>query len=445
MIIQHIYEHFAKIQDAKTVSRKTDLLSEIIEDAEVKRVLFFGLSPFITFGVTIAGLDAYCQNHNGSTLDEFITTCSEGTSGDFTEETWATLEDLSSRKLSGNQALKVLLEELNFLNTKASKLLLDILDKSPLPGSGATFVNKVKSGLIPQYKVMLADKLKPEKITYPCSVEPKYDGVRVNALVAMKDGQVESVEFKSREGMIFTSLGNLTEQITALALSSDMGKYARDGGLFIDGEVTVDDSFHSTVSAIKKQEVLKDLSGLKFHVFAVFSLNSFLSSAGSIIIFYKSMRTDLQRAISSIETGNIKLIDAVLVNSEEEIHGIYRNARAQKIEGVIVKQLNSKYFKRRNSGWMKIKANETVDLEVIGFNVGTGRLSDSLGALVVNYNGVSVDVGSGLTDAIRQEVWNDQEKYMSQIIEISYHEVTPDGSLRHPVFEGFRIDKSTSD
>ena len=88
---------------------------------------------------------------------------------------------------------------------------------------------------------------------------------------------------------------------------------------------------------------------------------------------------------------------------------------------------------------MKIKAEETLDLYVTGWEPGTGKYEGMIGALIVNHKGVPVNVGSGLSDTLRQE---DPAEIVGRMIEVEYHEVTPDGSLRHPRFKRFRDDKS---
>lgn len=68
-----------------------------------------------------------------------------------------------------------------------------------------------------------------------------------------------------------------------------------------------------------------------------------------------------------------------------------------------------------------------------------------LGGLTVDYNGVPVRVGSGFSDQDRQVLWaiwmTDPEQLKRKMLEVSFHEVTPDGSLRHPRAKRFRPDK----
>jgi DNA ligase-1 len=91
-----------------------------------------------------------------------------------------------------------------------------------------------------------------------------------------------------------------------------------------------------------------------------------------------------------------------------------------------------------------------MDLQIIGFEEGTGRLAGTLGAILVRYkNGNTVKVGSGFTDWLRTEIWNNRSKYLDVICEIQYFEETTnqDGgeSLRFPIFKDFRYDKVEAD
>jgi DNA ligase-1 len=95
----------------------------------------------------------------------------------------------------------------------------------------------------------------------------------------------------------------------------------------------------------------------------------------------------------------------------------------------------------RSDAVVKVKAFNDVDLRVTGFLEGRGRHKGSLGAILVNFNGVKVRVGSGFGDTDRAEVWADKEKFLGMTAEIRYQEITPDGSLRFPTFVCWRTDK----
>jgi DNA ligase-1 len=102
---------------------------------------------------------------------------------------------------------------------------------------------------------------------------------------------------------------------------------------------------------------------------------------------------------------------------------------------------------------MKVKKMNTVDLEIVGFEEGSGRLAGTLGAIHVRYkDGNIVKVGSGFSDELRKLIWKNawlEQTDLGKIVEIQYFEETTnaDGgiSLRFPVFKDFRPDKTEAD
>tara|TARA_B100000900_G_C20430695_1_gene654848 strand:- start:354 stop:941 length:588 start_codon:yes stop_codon:yes gene_type:complete len=154
-----------------------------------------------------------------------------------------------------------------------------------------------------------------------------------------------------------------------------------------------------------------------------------------------------ERLLDLIDENNINLnivtpIDREIVDTDyteiKRLHDFYVQSG---YEGAMVKMTNSPY--KFGRGWevMKLKAFHDVDLPIQQLLEGTGKHSGKLGSVVVNYKGVNVQVGSGLSDELRETVWADQESFIGRIIEVRYQEVTPDGSLRFPTFVCFRNDR----
>ena len=107
----------------------------------------------------------------------------------------------------------------------------------------------------------------------------------------------------------------------------------------------------------------------------------------------------------------------------------------------MIKDLHAPYKFGRGYEVMKLKAFHDTSLPIKKCLEGTGKHLGKLGAVMVKYHGVEVQVGSGFSDELREEVWNDKEGFLGRIIEIRYQEVTPDGSLRFPTFVCFRNDR----
>ena len=88
-----------------------------------------------------------------------------------------------------------------------------------------------------------------------------------------------------------------------------------------------------------------------------------------------------------------------------------------------------------------MKEFKDVDLPILSMTEGTGKHSGRLGSVTVCFNGVNVQIGSGFSDDLREQLWLDRNSAIGRIIEIRYQEVTPDGSLRFPTFSCFRNDR----
>ena len=105
------------------------------------------------------------------------------------------------------------------------------------------------------------------------------------------------------------------------------------------------------------------------------------------------------------------------------------------------------YYRTRHRGILKVKQFYTMDLPVIGAEEGSGRLSSTLGALILDYKGNEVRVGSGFSDEQRRAYWQNRENLPMYMCEVKYKEISCDKntgleSLQFPVFVRLREDKT---
>ena len=115
-------------------------------------------------------------------------------------------------------------------------------------------------------------------------------------------------------------------------------------------------------------------------------------------------------------------------------------------EGIMIKDVDAPYECKRSTAWLKLKPFIEVSLEVKATEEGTGRNVGKLGALICegvdDGKHIKVNVGSGLSDAQRDEFWTDKDKLIGMIAEVRADAVTQnqDGSysLRFPRFKTFR-------
>lgn len=375
----------------------------------LSKVLYYALHPLTTYGIA----DTTAWQAGGSGIIEF------------TEEHWALLDKLANRSLTGNAAQAAVYVAQQELHPKSFDLLLRIITKDLRAGIAASTVNAAFPKLIPTFSPMLAAKFDATKVEFPAAVETKLDGLRALAFVRGKE-----VTFYTRTGHVIPTVDHIRKALSAYNTGA--------GTIVLDGELTAG-TFLESVSALRKGEGVADAA--VFNVFDVISESEFYGQTTSLP--YDVRRTQLELLLPPIGEGRcVGYVPSTVVTSVDEIHSAYEGRRSEGLEGIIVKALTAPYQTKRHPAWMKLKAEESADLLVIGAVEGTGKYEGQLGCLVVEFGGQEVEVGSGLTDEDRRqlwEVWTTQPNLlMGRIAEVAYHEVTEHGSLRHPRFKGFR-------
>ncbi|MDL2284431.1 hypothetical protein LJC19_04740 [Oxalobacter sp. OttesenSCG-928-P03] len=422
-------EHLAA---TSSKNEKEALIAEYGKEHLFKEVLVAALNPFITYG--IANLDEPVRTDGGHS---------------FTGETWNLLDDLATRKLTGNAARDAVAEHISKLDGESATLLQRIIKKDLRAGFSESTVNKAIPGLVPTFDCMLAYKFSDHKhkLTFPLYAEPKYDGVRVLTFV---NTYADTVHFYSRSGKEFTTFEHLKEPVLRVAKKyletlSEQAQ-AEYASIVLDAEV-VSGKFNKTVSDVRKKS--DQATDATLYVFDLLPEKTFRTEAkggcpkaGD----YKTRRSRLE-AFAGLKKDSdpLILVPSIKVNSEAEVDALYADARSRGLEGLIIKSSDGLYHRRRNHAWTRIKAEDSVDVKVTGAEEGTGKYRGMLGALIVDFKGVSVNVGTGLSDQQRYSFWDafqkDEQNLIGRLIEVQYHEVTPDGSLRHPRFIRFRDDK----
>jgi DNA ligase 1 len=441
---------------AATSSRneKEEILAKFIDDPFFKEVLSISYDPFITWGITPPMVE------------------SDGRA-DFNHETasvWALLHGLKTRSITGGEASQLVLETLQRLSPAASALLWRILSKDLRCGISTSTINKVLPGTVPVFDVMLAHLFEEKRIkNWPAIAEPKLDGVRVICLV--KDG---AAQFFSRSGKPFPAVDHLGPKVVAMVEAAFKAPsefaaawFSGTPRLALDGEITTGNFNKSSGDVRRKSETATDA------VYSIFDAVPYdvLTAVETkrFDVPYKNRRNFVHWLVQQQTDPALKKLPSYFVNSADEAREFYQRFRDDGLEGAI-KPLDAPYEKRRSYGWLKLKAEETEDLRVIGWFEGEAgkKFEGKFGGFLVerDHAGVpiEVNVGSGFSDDLREELLPimrslsaGQEPYTDKgkikrrlnkpwrLVEVEYHEVTPDGSLRHPRFTRFRDDKDMSE
>ena len=147
---------------------------------------------------------------------------------------------------------------------------------------------------------------------------------------------------------------------------------------------------------------------------------------------------------------------------------LFREMQKMNLEGMIAKRKNSKYLiGKRTSDWLKIKNVQSQEAIIVGFTAPKGARS-SFGSLLLAVKNkgklISIgNVGTGFTDQTLKALHTKLKKIVRKtspldvpiketpditwvdpvlVCNIKFTEITEDGSVRHPVFQGLRVDKT---
>lgn len=281
-------------------------------------------------------------------------------------------------------------------------------------------------------KPMLAGTFDPAKAKYPYIATPKIDGIRF----LMVEGKALSRSFKP---------------IRNLHIQQMLSTYLPDG---VDGELTCGESFHQSSSAIMSVHGKPDF---KVWIFDYVDPNS------SLILPYKDRLKGL--TLGNSPPFDLEILQGIEVCTPDELETYEAIVLWEGHEGVMIRDPDGGYkFGRatvRENTLLKVKRftdaeavlidieeklinNNPAQSDAFGLTKRstsqTGMIpAGTTGALLVrDDSGREFHIGSGLDDAMRDEIWKNKEKYLGSIVKYKYLEHGAKEKPRHPVFLGFR-------
>jgi DNA ligase-1 len=216
----------------------------------------------------------------------------------------------------------------------------------------------------------------------------------------------------------------------------------------LDGEI-VGESFQKLMrQAHRKSDA--ETTGMVYHVFDMIPLEDFERGYWNAQQHKRLALLDKARERLT-KDDPVQIMPGLEVDLDTaEGHDVLRRfaeaSVAEGYEGIMIKELDAPYECKRSSFWMKWKPTITVDLNIKGFEQGTGRNLGRLGAIICegedNGRRIMVNVGSGLSDSDRDQYWAARDDLLGRVIEVQADAVTQnqDGSysLRFPRFVRFR-------
>ena len=361
---------------------------------------------------------------------------------------WALLESLRTRSVTGNRAREAIEQcSKQFDSDEWNNLARRVLIKDLRCGISEKTLNKVLGKTewkIPVFSCQLAQDStdQPKKLKGIKRLEVKLDGVRVLAVV---NGSVCTLY--SRNGKEFENFPQIADFV-----EEHRKAFQRDsafGGQFVlDGEI-VGKSFQDLMKQAQRKSNAKT-DNMVYHVFDILPLTEFREGFCNL---QQHKRIDLLKRAQAFlpENGCVRVMPGMDVDLDTaEGHDVMRRFAEASVEegyeGIMIKSMDAPYECKRSDFWMKWKPTITVDLNIVGFEEGTGRNLGRLGAIICegvdNDRTIRVNVGSGLSDSNRDEYWAARNELLDRVVEVEADAVTQnqDGSysLRFPRFVRFR-------
>jgi bifunctional non-homologous end joining protein LigD len=292
------------------------------------------------------------------------------------------------------------------------------------------------------------------------SFEVKWDGVR--ALAYARPGRLRIESRNQRD---------ITDSYPELrGLLGDLGMRE----VVLDGEIVAfgPDGRPSFGLLQKRMHVsapsaVRRLAASTPAVFAIFDL-LYVDGRSLMDLPYRERREQLE----ALQLGGTAWrVPAVHPGAGERL---LEATRAQGLEGIIAKRLDSRYEPGGRSGaWLKIKHTQRQELVIAGWLPGEGRRQERIGALLMGYfaaDGVQFvyagRVGTGFTERTLEQLadalaplrtgespFSDAPKLPREAVfvspelvaEVEFTEWTADGVMRAPSFKGLRDDKPAAE
>lgn len=356
------------------------------------------------------------------------------------------LDDLSSRNITGHAARDLVIQLMGQSTKQAwNGWYRRILIKDLRCGVSEKTINNVVGKKYPDFAVpvftcqLAHDSTNHEsKVCGKKLIEVKLDGVRVITVI-YPNGQVNQF---SRNGKELLNFGHIRDQLQKIS-----------GGLttpmVLDGEV-MSNSFQDLMRQVHRKSDVSAGDAV-LYVFDCMPLADFKKGKFGETQTTRSAWLKQWYENHAYALPNVRRLDQALVDLDTEqgqkLFRMYNKSAVENgYEGIMIKDPRAFYECKRSVAWLKLKPFIEVSLAVVGVEEGTGKNQGSLGALICEGQDdgkqITVNVGTGFTDADRDSFWAGQSSLLGQVVEVRADAVTQnqDGSysLRFPRFLKFR-------
>lgn len=418
------YRDILELQSISGSKAKQDFLKLHCGDDWMKQFLYYAMNPLITYNLsektlrTIVGIYKHCDGL-ASQFGNIFECC----------EYLSRLRGMDTATLA---QVQMFLCELP--NEDEREVYIKLISKTLRLGVTSKTINKAMGNLIPEWEVQQSYILEkhPLKAGTEFWLTQKLNGVRATFYKG---------RLIARSGIPYKGLDHIIKDIAFMGA----------GGIVLDGELMLKDkgslsdneAFRVATGIINSDA--DDKSMICYTVFDAIPIQDFESAEPKVP--YRIRRCMLDALAGSIAKSESVGVLPILYHGEDQsMIDFFLDKMVQEDKEGCMVNTNTPYKRTRHKGILKVKRFYTMDLPIIGYEEGSGRLAGTLGAFVVSYKGNKVSVGTGFSDEQRTEFWAKKEEFLGKLCEVKYKEISSDlktgkESLQFPVFVGIREDK----
>lgn len=328
-------------------------------------------------------------------------------------------DNICNRKLTGGAAEQFVGRLQAHMNEEDRSVLGRVISKDLRSGFSASTANKTWKDLIPEPKFMLAET-DDKNIVYPAISQLKADGTRVKM---MWDGY---------KAVFVTRNGN---DVETHGLFDSFAQTHLTPGDRIDGELVAVDAAGKALDrktgngivnkAVKGTISKEEAEQLRF---VVWDLENHPGG-------YQDRLSHLTDLILKSRTHRIYVIETRRVADKKEALAHFKEMRARGEEGTLLKNANAPWQGKRTFDCVKFKAEYEAEFRVTGFDYGTGKYADKVGALNIESEDghIKCDVGifKDFPSSVREEWLTD----LPTIVTVMYNErITQKGATTESLF-----------
>lgn len=431
-----------QLKNIKGDNAKIAFLSQYINDDIVKQLFYYAYNSFYVYGVTSKNLK------KNSDIFEF----------EFFDNTIQLLDMLRTRQITGHKAIGLTNHFIDILDKPSTKqLFYDLLDRNLKIGMNVKNINKALGNYIPTFSVALANTYtdsKHQKLLQSVEyvIMRKLNGLRLVTIITYNNGNPE-IKNLSRSGKEYTTCKKINNEL--LSIYKQSAYFGKD--VVFDGEACVIDprgkeDWNRAISEYRTKN--HTVVNPRYYIFDFLSLEEFsgLSVSKNYIDRIHEMKTvffnnnldqckfcfdvpfikyseynveKLQQQFLETEMWEGLMFRAILPYKSERSNDLlkYKLWLDMEFRVLDIERSTKPMLVEKNTGVYKWKFDESGEVDNGQYDWQEQYVS-CVGSLIVDYQGVQLNIGSGLSDKQRILWFDNPNEIIGKQIQVKYKELT---------------------